>query len=85
MSEHALGDLGGLAELHEVGFLLKESDESITIGTERAAPDDVSARMWLTIPKVNICEIRRTPLAKAFPAPRPKRAPKKTPEPPVAA
>lgn len=80
MSEHAISELGELAELHEVGFLLKESDESITIGTERAKSDDVSARMWLTVPKVNIVEIRRTTLAKAFPAPRPKRAQKpKTP------
>ncbi len=80
---HAISSLGDLAELHEVGFLLAESEETITVGTE-AQEGAVEARFWLTVPKVNIVEMRKTTLARAFfpPAPRPKRAPKnETPAP----
>ena len=62
---HAIASLGELAELHEVGFLLKESDETITIGTE-AQDGATEARFWLTIPKANVVEIRRTTLQRAF-------------------
>ncbi len=72
-SQHAVTSLGGLAELHEIGFLIKESDESITIGTEAEDGATVEARMWLTVPKVNIVEMKRTTLAKAFPKPRAKK------------
>jgi hypothetical protein len=81
---HAISSLGDLAELHEVGFLLKESDETITIGTE-AQEDALEARFWLTIPKHNIVECRRTKLGKAFPVKRPRQVPapvRETPAPP---
>lgn len=71
-SQHAISSLGDLAELHEVGFLLKESDDTLTLGTESPG-DGLEARFWLTIPKMNIVEMRRTTLAKAFPKPRVKR------------
>jgi hypothetical protein len=71
---HSIASLGDLAELHEVGFLLAESAETITIGTESQAGQQVEARFWLTIPKKNIVEIRRSTLARAFPKPRPKKA-----------
>jgi hypothetical protein len=66
MGECAIKDLGELAELHEVGWLLAENTESVTIGVEQM-DGATSARMWLTIPRVNIVEERRTTLSKAFP------------------
>ena len=68
-SEHPLSSLGDLAELHEVGFLLQESDTTITVGTE-SQDNAVSVRFWLTIPKANIIDIRRTTLGRAFPKAR---------------
>lgn len=73
MNEHPIVELGALAELHEIGFLIKESAESITIGTE-SQDAATSVRMWITVPKVNIIEIKRTTLARAFPKPRVKKA-----------
>lgn len=78
-SSHALSSLGDLAELHEVGFLLKESAETITIGTE-AQEGAMEARFWLTIPKANIVEQRRSTLARAFPLPRANKTPAKASE-----
>jgi hypothetical protein len=72
-AQHAIASLGDLAELHEIGFVLKESADTITIGTE-AQEGALEARFWLTIPKVNIVEMRRTSLARAFPKPRVKKA-----------
>jgi hypothetical protein len=69
MNEHAITELGGLAELHEIGFLIKETPDSIVIGTE-CQDAATNVRMWLTVPKVNIVEIKRTTLARAFPKPR---------------
>jgi hypothetical protein len=69
---HAICTLGELAELHEVGFLLKESGATITLGTE-SQEGAVEARFWLTIPKQNIVEIRRSTLAEAFPVKRARR------------
>jgi hypothetical protein len=76
---HSIASLGELAELHEVGFLLKETDETITIGTE-AQEGAVEARFWLTIPKANIVEQRRTTLGKAFPVRRERRKRVEAPE-----
>lgn len=67
---HAIASLGDLAELHEVGFLLKETEETVTIGTE-SEEGALEARFWLTIPKANIVEQRRTTVEKAFPIRRP--------------
>lgn len=71
-SPFAISTLGELAELHECGFLLTESPDTITIGTEMQ-DGATEARFWLTIPKVNIVEERRTTLSKAFPKPRVKK------------
>jgi hypothetical protein len=71
-ASHTISSLGELAELHEVGFLLKESEATITIGTE-AQEGAVEARFWLTIPKANIIELRRSTLARAFPLKRVKK------------
>ena len=44
-----------LAELQEIGFLLGETEEVVTIGMERG--NDEAAHRWrLHIPKVNIIE-----------------------------
>jgi hypothetical protein len=73
MDEHAIVELGALAELEEIGFLIKETPESIVIGTENQ-DGALHVRMWLTIPRVNIVEQKRTTLARAFPKPRVKKA-----------
>lgn len=65
MSQSPIKDLGELAELMEIGFLLRETEESITIGTE-SQDGATEARMWLTVPRVNIIEMRKTTLARAF-------------------
>lgn len=69
MGECAIKDLGDLAELHEVGWLLSENEETVTLGIEHME-GATAARMWLTIPRVNIVELRKTTLARAFPKPR---------------
>jgi hypothetical protein len=57
-----------LSELEEVGFLLREDDESITLGMEHAADATTARRMWLTIPRGQILDMRVRDLDKAFPA-----------------
>ena len=61
-----------LSELEEVGFILQEDKESITLGMENdiSDPSSKQARLWLTIPKNGIIEIKRRELAKAFPPSR---------------
>lgn len=66
IAECPIENLGGLAELHEVGWLLTENEETVTLGIEHM-DGATSARMWLTIPRVNIVEMRKTTLEKAFP------------------
>ena len=70
MNQHPVSELGELAILHEIGFLLKETPDTIVIGTESEQTQSLEARMWLTIPRANIVEIRSTTLSRAFPAPR---------------
>lgn len=54
--------IGDLIELHEIGYILKESDESITLTMEGDGMGDEN-RNWLTVPKCNIMEIHRAELA----------------------
>ncbi len=56
-------DLGALAELHELGFLVKETPETYTISMEHQ-DGETSSRLWLTIPKVNVIEFRRLRISK---------------------
>jgi hypothetical protein len=45
----------GLVELHEIGWIIKEDDECITLGLEWYPDANVaSSRLTITIPKVNI-------------------------------
>lgn len=48
----------GLCELHEVGFLLGENAEAVTIGMEMSGDDVKTGRWRLHIPRVNIVEMR---------------------------
>lgn len=52
-------------ELQYVGFLVKTTDEAVTLSLE--CPDDGRTRNPFTIPRQNIIEIRETTLKKAFP------------------
>lgn len=73
-----------LADLHEVGWLVKETEEAVTVAVEwDPEADPPSRRLWLAIPKVNIIEMKTVEFGKAFPAGRPRapKAPKVKPEP----
>lgn len=60
-----------LVELHEIGFLLGESDEAVVIGMEFHQDTDVQPGRWrLHIPRVSIQEMRVVELEKAFPVRR---------------
>lgn len=58
LEEIPVAQAGELADLHEVGFLVAENDESITLSPEHQ-DGATSARLWLTIPRVNIIEMRK--------------------------
>lgn len=55
-----------LCELEEVGFLLAETDEVITIGMEHGKDDMKPGRWRLHIPKVCIVEMRTAAVETAF-------------------
>lgn len=56
-----------LVELREVGFLLGENDEAVTIGMEQEAAEDTHPGRWrLHIPKSAIQEMRVAEIATAF-------------------
>ena len=59
--------------LSEVGFLLRETDDAVTLGIEAPDGSDTSTRLWLCIPKVNIMDRRDMELEKAFPVRRKRR------------
>lgn len=54
-------DVGELEEVENAGFLIKETGDSVTISCERVQEGE-EARLFLTIPKVNIVEWREFPL-----------------------
>lgn len=68
---HGMGECApasmGLSDLQEVGWLVQEDDEKITLAMEYQ-PDGDTRRLWLTVPKVNILDRRDAELDKAFPA-----------------
>lgn len=49
--------IGEAIEIEEVGFLVKEMEDTVTLSIERHGPGE-DARLTLTIPKVNIVEWR---------------------------
>lgn len=62
LDEVRIDEAGELCELHEVGFLVREGDESVTISLEHQE-GATETRNWLTIPLVNVVEILRAPVA----------------------
>jgi hypothetical protein len=68
-----LASASRLVELLEVGFLIGEDDESVSIAME-CEPDGSLGRWRLHIPKVNIIERRDVELKKAFPLKRHRRS-----------
>ncbi len=62
-----IGDIGGTLELEEVGFLVTENEEAITLSVENQH-EDPHIRFSLTIPRCNIVELKRTTLEAAFQA-----------------
>jgi hypothetical protein len=75
-ASHGIGEFApsdmGLVELAEVGWLVQEDDESVTLSMEYQADTD-TRRLWLTIPKGNIEERRDAELDRAFPVRKRKR------------
>lgn len=57
--------LHGTVELHEVGFLVNESDETVALSLEWQ-DGSTESRNWLIIPRVNIVEMRVSTVAAAF-------------------
>jgi len=68
--EYELRDLGNLVRLAEVGFLVKDEKDAVTLAMEHQENCD-SVRLWLTIPRVNIVSITKL---RAVPKGRRKRA-----------
>lgn len=58
-----------LADLHEVGFLISETDESVSLSLE-LDHDGKPSRWRLHVPKVNIISRFDMPLEKAFRIPK---------------
>ena len=62
--------------LQEVGFLIRETEEAVTLAIEAPFDGDIetdTTRLWLCVPKVNILERRDADLEKAFPAKKSRR------------
>jgi hypothetical protein len=57
VADGSIKDVHGPIELHSVGWLAKEDDECITIAMELSHGGD-EGRFWLTIPRVNVIEVR---------------------------
>lgn len=67
LNEARIDQLGtSPCELHEVGFLYAETADTVSIATEYMDGAE-TVRGALTIPRVNIVEMRKMPLDKAFP------------------
>ncbi len=77
-ASHGMGEIEigrmTLSDLHEVGFLVKEDEESVTLAMEWEGDEKVSTRLWLTIPRVGIVEMRTVDLDTAFKPRRRKKA-----------
>ena len=54
--EVPLSEISDLVELHEIGWLVSETDETLTL-TMEYQPGVLSTRLYLTIPKVNIVSV----------------------------
>jgi len=65
IAEAAPADMG-LAELEEIGWLVREDDESVSISMEYQVEANTT-RLWLTVPKANILERKDRDLDKVFP------------------
>lgn len=59
-----------LAVLHELGFLLAETDDVVCIGMELQEGETQPGRWRLTVPKAAIVERMDTTVAQAFKKPR---------------
>lgn len=70
--ESNIAELGGLADLHEIGFLLQETDKAVVLGLEHQE-GATTARLTLTIPKCNIVERRDVQFSRLFTKPRKKK------------
>lgn len=63
----AVKTVAALVELCEVGFLLAETEEAVTIGMENHCDGEVSPGRWrLHVPKVCIIERRDVEFEKVF-------------------
>lgn len=68
-TEISIEDLG-LVVLHCVGFVVRETEEFITLSVERQEDNLNYTRTNITIPKSGIVSISRSALSKAFRQPR---------------
>lgn len=63
--EQPIANLAGAVELHECGFLLREDKETVTLSMEHQDGAETT-RIWLTIPRVNIAEMKTAEIETAF-------------------
>jgi len=61
-ADHGGPVVPALSELEEVGFLLGETEEAVTIGMEHDVAERRAGRWRLHVPKVNILERHDVPL-----------------------
>jgi hypothetical protein len=64
--ERPLEELTGTTELEEVGFLLREDKDTITLALENQ-DGATTSRIWMIIPRCNIVSLYTRQLADAFP------------------
>jgi hypothetical protein len=62
----------GLSDLKEIGWLVQEDDESVTLSMEYEEESD-ERRLWLTVPKSGIVERRDVEFERVFPVRKRKR------------
>jgi hypothetical protein len=72
LHECSVADMG-LSELQEIGWLVQEDEEKVTLSMEHE-DESSERRLWLSVPKGNIVERRDIEFEKAFPVKRKRRS-----------
>jgi hypothetical protein len=65
VDDREVSEVSELRTLREVGWLVTETEESVTLSIEE--PDGTTVRNWLTIPRAAIISMRTFPETKFFP------------------
>lgn len=63
-------EISELRTLREVGWLVTETDETVTLSLEE--PDGTTIRNWMTIPRMAIISMKTFPVSRFFRVPKKK-------------